>query len=149
MKRIPLTQGKFALVDDEDYDKVMQHKWRARMPHVSKPNDIYANTGQYRNGTHQHMHRLVMATPKGLYPDHLDGNGLNNCKDNLRNCTHRENLQNRHENATSAYPGVSWNKDKEKWHAAVRVNGKKRHLGYFDVELDAAIAYREACRDVA
>lgn len=96
MKTIPLTQGQVALVDDEDYEYLMQWKWCAAW----NGNTYYA----FRGGKKEHgkkrqmikMHRDLLDTPRGLEVDHLNGNGLDNRRCNIRNCTHKENMQNQH-----------------------------------------------------
>lgn len=90
MKQIPLTQGQFALVDDEDFDFLMQWRW-----YYSKSN--CDNTGyavRYENGKGIRMHRVVMNTPANLVVDHINHNGIDNQKHNLRNCTNTENAHN-------------------------------------------------------
>lgn len=87
MREIKLTQGKFALVDDEDYEKVNRHKW------------YYHKEGYARRNSSRHdgkqkvlfMHNLIIDVPEGLYPDHRNGNGLDNRKENLRISTNAQN----------------------------------------------------------
>lgn len=90
MKRIQLTQGKFALVDDADFEWLNQWLWH--VADKDKDNSCYAirHLGRTKIG----MHRVIMQAPKNRQVDHRDGNGLNNCRNNLRMCTHSENLQN-------------------------------------------------------
>lgn len=103
MKKIPLTQGKFALVDDEDFDVLNKFKWCCN-------NWGYAMRNIQRNGIKSAiiMHREIMNTPKGMDTDHIDHNKLNNQKNNLRICTRRENQRNRKKNVngTSKFKGV-------------------------------------------
>ena len=80
-----------------------------------------------------------------MYIDHIDGDGLNNQKSNLRVVTTRINLQNRHTHKTSKYPGVHWERESQKWKAQIRIGDKKKNLGRFDHEIDAAQAYVSAC----
>ena len=90
MKKIKLTQGKFALVDDEDFERVSQYKWTAEK--CSKSENYYA-----RNRTiNAKMHRLIMGVCKSkLVVDHVNHRTLDNRKENLRVCTQKENLRNR------------------------------------------------------
>jgi HNH endonuclease len=101
MKLIPLTQGKFALVDDEDYQYLKQWKW-----HWSAG---YAERKEYPGGkqTHVHMHRVILNAPKGVLVDHKDGDTLNNQRANLRPSTHSTNAMNmRKHRGSSRYKGV-------------------------------------------
>jgi hypothetical protein len=90
MKLISLSQGKHAMVDDEDYDFLMQWKWYARIAVGGYASYAVAYDKRSKSCSLL-MHRLIMKTPKGLVVDHLDFNGLNNQKYNLRNCTQKEN----------------------------------------------------------
>lgn len=144
MKEIPLTQGKVALVDDEDYPELSKFKWHAHKDH----NTYYAGRASPGvNGKQHHirMHAIIVRTPKGMHTDHINGNGLDNRRCNLRIVTTRGNGQNRHCPKTSKYPGVSWHKRDRKWQAEIQIGGKHRSLGYFDIESEAATAYRVAC----
>jgi hypothetical protein len=87
-----------------------------------------------------------MNPPNDLQIDHIDGNGLNNQKSNLRVVTHRENHQNRQHKKSSKFPGVSWNKKIKKWNAKIRIGNKSLHLGYFYDEEEASKAYSLALK---
>ena len=134
---IPLTQGKFAIVDAEDYERLAQYKWYA----VKKGHRFYA----YRTKDHKSigMHRDVMNAAKGLVVDHIDGDGLNNCKSKLRVCTYAENTLNRWPrcNGRSRYKGLSWQKRTGKWEVRITKCGKRTYLGTFEDEIKAAMAY--------
>lgn len=115
MKRIPLTQGKVALVSDEDYEYLMQWKWYARRAGKT----FYAGR-HVRLKLKQkvfHMHRVI-AERLGILeaPDHKDRNGLNNQRSNLRAATISQNKANRgrNKNNTSGYKGVYWDKERKK-----------------------------------
>jgi len=147
MKELPLTQSKFALVDDDDYPYLISFKWYA----VRNGNAFYAMASVHsENGkrTTITMHRLIIKSPNGMVIDHIDGNGLNNQKSNLRIVTNRENFQNRHgkKEKTSKYPGVYKTKSKtsKKWAAQIQIDGKIKYLGTFEIETDAAQAYKNA-----
>lgn len=92
------------------------------------------------------FHRAIMGNPIGAEIDHINHNKKDNRKNNLRICTHAENLRNvtKHLNNSSGYKGVSWNKQRNKWHARIEVNGNDKHPGYYDDKLEAAEAYNEA-----
>jgi len=143
MKQIPLTQGLFALVDDKDFEWLSQWKWFT----YKHRNTFYAKRmSKTADGkrTTTLMHVEIIGRRKGLITDHITGVGLDNRRENLRHVTQRQNLQNLHIETSSKYPGVYWHKQKSKWHAVIRVNGKRKHLGYFTGELEAFDAYRKA-----
>lgn len=144
MKEIKLTQGKTALVDDADYDFVNQWKWCAHR----NQQRWYAERGEYSTGkcVMIKMHRLLMNTPIGIVVDHIDGNGLNCQRSNMRNCTNKQNLANRasSKNSSSKYLGVFYHSHRKRWAAALRKDKKKIYLGYFINENDAALAYNKA-----
>lgn len=133
MKLIPLTQNKFAIVDDEDYDWLNQFKWHYSTGYAMR-----------RSGKEVLlMHREIMNTPKGMESDHEDGKGLNNRKYNLRVCTHAQNMSNQKArvDGVSKYKGVYWKKDRNKWGVKIVANYKQMHVGYFTDEIKAAKAY--------
>ena len=143
MKKIPLTRGKFALVDDEDYGRLSEHKWyfhhsgyAIRKITVSKKQVIV------------HMHREVLMPPIELFTDHINGNGLDNRRENLRNCTAIENSRNQSmaKSNKSGFKGVSWHKAGCKWRSVIHNQGKQEHLGEFFCIVKAAKAYDEAAR---
>jgi hypothetical protein len=141
MKRIKLTQGKFALVDGEDYDWLMTWKWYAH----NHGHTFYAvaRSGEFKIS----MHRLLMLYPRATYVvDHIDHNGLNNQKSNIRVVTQRGNLWNLKRGGTSRYKGVCWDKRSRKWLAQIVISNRKKGLGYFKVEEDAAYAYLRAIK---
>jgi len=152
MKEIPLTKNKITIVDDDDYEWLKKWKW-----HVIKGgNSFYALRNEYL-GVVNHkkilktitMHREIINAPKGVMVDHINGDGLDNRKSNLRLCNKRQNGQNRiNENKSSKFPGVTLHKKAKKWHAQIEINGKHKNLGYFINEKDAAIAYEKACREL-
>jgi hypothetical protein len=147
MKEIPLTQGKVALVDDEDYEWLNQWKWCA----YKNKNTFYAaRHTKTENGkqTMIRMHIEVIGKREGLITDHINGNGLENRRENLRHVTRRQNGQNRHDERSSKHPGVSWYKRDKNWQATIQVNGKRKHLGYFSNEADAFRAYCSAVKSL-
>jgi hypothetical protein len=133
---IPLTKGKIAIVDLEDYAWLNKYKWYA----TYSDGRYYA----YRrfNKKSMSMHRYIMNAPKDKVVDHKDGNGLNNRRSNLRICAIRENVLNRRGRyKTSKYKGVHWNKKVSKWVSSITERGKYKFLGHFDNEVEAAKAY--------
>jgi hypothetical protein len=137
--------GRVAIVDDGDYDLVMQHRWHvreARRPsgRVSGP---YAITNYGK--TTIFMHNLIMGRTR---IDHANGNGLDNRRSNLRPATNGQNMANRRPNihSSSPYKGVGWKSSSGKWQARIRVDGTRYTLGFFDSEREAAEAYDAAAR---
>lgn len=150
MKRIPLTQGKYALIDNEDFEKLNQFKWRACYQHGSwyAVREIRKAKGIW---TTQKMHMFIMNTPKGMEIDHENHNGLDNQKTNLRICTHVQNLMNQrpqHRKTSSKHKGVYWHKCTNKWMARIKLNGKYIYLGLFVNEINAALAYDVAAKEL-
>lgn len=141
MKTIPLTMGRFVMVDDEDYAELSKYKWQCKHP---RKNTYYAARSIRGEDGKQHtvgMHRIIMGCPEGYDIDHIDGNGLNNCRSNLRVTTRRQNLQNRHNKTSSKYVGVCFDKESGKWSSTIRISNKCVHLGRFKTEEDAFKAY--------
>ena len=85
-----------------------------------------------------------MGKKKGFEIDHINGNGLDNRKSNLRFVTPRQNLQNMHTKRYSKYPGVTWHKINHRWMAQIKINGRPIYLGYFNNEYEAYLAYKKA-----
>ena len=141
MKEIPLTKGRVALVDDEDFEYLNQFNWYT---YLNPRGYAYANRQKDRHGTTSTtvaMHNVITNAPKGLKVDHIDFNGLNNQKSNLRIATHEENQrhQRKFRTNTSEFKGVKW--DKGKWRAAITIRGHEIYLGRFVNVVDAAKCY--------
>lgn len=140
MKTIPLTQGKVALIDDRDYPTVLQHRWCA----AKLGNIYYAHA--LIDGHTASMHRLIMGNPPGISVDHINGDGLDNRRSNLRLANQSQQGRNtpKHKNNKSGFKGVSWCKGF--WMATIYVNQRKLYLGGFRNPVDAARAYNEAAK---
>lgn len=146
MKEIQLSKqgknkGKFvAFVDDEDYEYLNIWRWC-----VSGKKIPYVATCQRINGVKITllMHRLIMNTPEGIEVDHIDHNGLNNQRNNLRNCTKSQNQMNRKSTGKSKYLGVIIHKNKYIF-SLIKTNKKRIYLGHFKTEEEAALAYNKA-----
>lgn len=146
MKQIPLTQGKFALVDDEDYNYLMQFTWFLQKTHTSDL--FYAGTNINIRGISERvmMHTMIMGFPPIV--DHLNGNGLDNTRKNLRPATAQFNSYNRgaNKNNTSGFKGVHFCKgavDKP-WQARIGFRGARHSLGYYATAEEAHEAYKAA-----
>lgn len=143
MKLIPLTRGLFAQVDDEDYDYLMQWKWYA----LKNKNTFYAQRTITIKGKDlaEKMHRVIMKTSKEMEVDHMDHNGLNNQKTNLRNCTHVQNSQGRiMRKHSSIYKGVLVYKGKI--FARITAYGTRINLGVCETEEQSARRYNAAAQ---
>jgi len=148
-RRIPLTQGKFAIVDPEDYERLSKYKWQAAKGNSTFYAERRVATGRGRKYLHIVMHREVLKVPDGMFVDHINHNGLDNRKANLRPATYVENNRNRRKiktNCCSRFKGVTWCKQRKKWQVFISFDGKQRRLGYFENEVEAAKAYDEAAK---
>jgi hypothetical protein len=148
-RRIALSQGKFAIIDPDDYERLSKHKWYA----AKGGNTFYVTRGKWSGKLKKRlnimMHREIIDVPDGMFIDHINHNGLNNRKANLRIATPADNTRNtrRHKkNTSSKYRGVWYSKDSHKWRVTIDVNRKSKHIGYFHNEIDAAKAYDEAAK---
>jgi hypothetical protein len=135
---IPLTRGYVTRIDAADRAFTDGHSWHAVMGTYT----AYACAKV--NGRCTLLHSLLC--PDWEFVDHWDGNGLNNCRSNLRDGTGFKNSANRglSSSNTSGYKGVGWNKRKGKWRAGIMIDGKPIHLGYFGTPEEAADAYDQA-----
>jgi hypothetical protein len=141
VKEIPLTQGKVALVDDADYPELAKHRWYVLRPrHAFYAARYIVPKGEKRYCVY--MHRIIAGAGQGLQVDHVNGDGLDNRRCNLRLCSQSQNNQNqRKTRGSSVFKGVSWARTECRWQASIKINGKSRALGHFTNESDAARAY--------
>ena len=148
MIEITLTQGMVALIDDDRERFICHHKWYAH----KHGRTFYARRNvRLQNGSYSSikMHHVIFGKPhEGLEWHHLDGNGLNNQKENIIQVTHRQNCQHRHIDKASKYPGITWYKRLGLWRSDIQINGKSIHLGYYECELDAFAAYSNAIESI-
>lgn len=144
MKKIPLTQNQYALVDDDDYESLSKLKWQAQ----KDEHTFYATRTE--NKIAYKMHRVIFGLSKEdiRVVDHIDGNGLNNQKYNLRVCTRAQNLQNKRaiKKSTSGYKGVY--KSGNKWVVVVYKEKKHINLGTFVNKEEAAKVYNRAILEI-
>ena len=135
-------------IDREDFERVNRLMWR---PSPS-PAGVYAHAMSIYGipAHHKPMHRFIMKAERGQIVDHINGNTLDNRKENLRIVTAQQNSQNRLRTVspgkTSNFKGVSWNKQRQKWFAGIRADGVTHRLGFFDDEIEAALAYDAAAK---
>lgn len=141
MKEIVLTKGFFALVDDHAFEYLNQWRWHV----VPSGNTFYASRGR----DNVLMHRVILGlSDPSVFCDHIDRNGLNNLRDNLRVATRYQNNCNKIAKGTSKYLGVCWHKHKKRWTAQITKDYKPKCIGYFKNEIDAALAYNSAAKRV-
>ncbi len=146
MKKIPLTQGQAALVDDEDYEELSKDKWYASQ-HRSGSYYATRSTKRDASGNHRtiYMHRQILGVSPGEHVDHANHRTLDNRRVNIRKCSRSLNNANAHKRkgCSSRFKGVTWCKRRGKWTARIKCEGRKRkHLGYFGDEIAAARAYK-------
>jgi len=146
-RRIPLTRGKFAVVDPEDYPRLVRYKWYAH----KSPHTFYAvrslTNGKKLPRKNSYMHHLVIDIPPGLFCDHINHNGLDNRKANLRLATLAQNIRHRRKfkiPSRSGYKGVDWVARQRKWRARITINRRRIYLGSFKNQIQAAEAYDKA-----
>lgn len=148
MKKIKLTQGKFVFVDDCDYKYLNQWKWYTKKDRHTFYAVRNLRKSKHTSQTPVYMHGVILQRIgiKFQQVDHIDGNGLNNCRSNLRAATNQENSFNQRlaKNNTSGHRGIIWYKRYQKWMAEIRTNGRLKFLGYFDNIEEAIRAYDEA-----
>ena len=148
MKKIKLTQGMFALVDNCDYPEMSNYRWYA----LKNGNTWYAarNVGKCPHRKKVLMHRQILGALPGQQCDHMNHNGCDNRRMNIRLCTSAQNRMNERprKGGSSKFKGVSFNKECRKWKAQITLNGKRKHLGYFTKEIDAVKARDDAEREL-
>ncbi|HKN85646.1 MAG TPA: AP2 domain-containing protein [Nitrospiraceae bacterium] len=139
---IPISKGKYTIVDTEDFPLISSYSWQAKN---NRGRGYYARTKVQINGD-----KLGITLHQMLFKelvDHKDLDGLNNRRNNLRPCTHAQNQRNRPKRRgthSSKFKGVYWNKREKKWVACMSVNDRTLYLGIFTDEVDAAKAYNQA-----
>lgn len=152
MKIIPLTRGKFTMVDDEDYDRLMKHSWAWIPATESRGSKGYAvRKGNKKRGEPRtvQMHREILHCNDGVIIDHINRNSLDNRKENLRYANTQTNAFNRNKPimpCTSVFKGVFQRKNDTKWTARIKFNGRHVELGKYTTEEKAAAAYNFASR---
>lgn len=145
MREIRLSNGMCAVVDDADYEWLSLYKWNACVHYNGR---AYATTNRGPDGHPARMHRLILTADPGMDIDHIDGNGLNNQRANLRTATRSQNNANKRPHKGRRYKGVFRvsKKESSRWKASIRKDGKTYHVGVYDTEEDAARAYDTSAR---
>ena len=143
-KEIELKNGMKVIVDDEDYDYLIEYNWRA----LKNGKTFYAIFGKRVNGKYSNvwMHRMIMdAKNRESEVNHINHNGLDNRKENLRITTHDKIIvqSSVRSNKNTKYKGISFHKPSGKWRARININGKTKYLGYYENEIIAANAYEK------
>jgi len=136
MKEIPLTRGYITIVDDDDYLLLSKYKWFVL---------VTRRTSYARRSISKRkkliMHRIIMNPQKGFEVDHIDGNGLNNQRSNLRVVTRRQNQQNRHLAKIGDFVGTQFDPRCNRWQSKICIKGKTKHLGMFSTAYEAHKRY--------
>jgi len=141
LKEITVSDGSIVLVDDEDYEKLSKWKWR-----ITKTGYVRRTGRVEGKSVPVYIHREIMLASKGIQVDHINGNKLDNRKENLRLATRFENQRNvgKRSNNKSGYKGVRWVDRVRKWRADIRTDSGRKFIGQFNNKHDAARAYNEA-----
>lgn len=144
MKKIPLTKGKYALVDDGDFEWLNEHKWCVSHGYAVR------RLSKAEGFRVVFMHRVIANTPENMKTDHINGDTLDNKRTNLRVCTQAQNVANRRKQpgTTSTYKGVSWQKYAKKWQAHISEKNRSKYLGLYADEAGAAKAYNVAAQEL-
>jgi hypothetical protein len=150
-RRIALTHGAHAVVDDEDFERLNAHKWHLKGSYAARAIYLGRRAGKEIK-RYELMHRAVADAPAGTQVDHIDGDVLNNTRANLRITDATGNRRNSRKIASirgrpcsSTFKGVHWHKGA--WMAQIRVRGRRIYLGRYATERDAALAYDSAARE--
>jgi hypothetical protein len=150
MAEIELTQGYKTIVDDDIYELLNRQKWWI---HKNGGPQIYAKGSDPNDYNKRvYMHRVIANAPKGMHVDHINGNSLDNRKENLRVCTHAENTRNKRITSKYGYKGIyyvnNYRNLSKPWQAAISVKGHPKFLGYYATPEEAARAYDKAAKEL-
>ena len=147
-RRIKLTRGYYALVDESDFERLNRYKWQVNVRN-GRPRQAGRTERKNQKSRYLTMHRVIMNPPKHMIVDHINRNPLDNRRANLRLSTPQQNSWNRscpRNSKGSKYTGVSLDRDGQKWRVRIVIDGESRFLGYYDDEKAAAMAFDKAAR---
>ena len=148
---VPLTRGLYAKIDADDYAIIAPYRWFAENVNPRNESPLtYARTNR-SGGKKMYLHRLLMGAQKGVQIDHVRIEDTLDCRrSNLRVASHGQNMQNRSSivGSSSRFKGVHWLKSAGKWRATITAQGRRRNLGRFTDEIEAAKAYDAAAREL-
>jgi len=145
---IKLDKEKVVVIDDDDFELIKNYKWYA---YTDGKGHWYALTSikTEKGWRGMRMHRLIMKASPNEQVDHINHNGLDNRRENIRICTVSQNHQNRHiTRGKSLYKGVYWDKEKKKWRAHIWIDRKRQFLGYFKTAKEAAERYNKEASEL-
>ena len=149
MKQITLSQGQIAIVDDQDFEELSKYNWFPQ----KGCNTVYAVRNSTVNGKAKtiSMHRHVLGITDGnTHCDHINGNGIDNRRENLRPCTRSENHKNKvlYKSNATGFKGVSLHKVTGRFQSSICVDGTQKYLGLYENAISAAHAYDEAAKQL-
>lgn len=138
-----LNSSLFFIIDDECYEKVKNYNW-------SITKEGYVRRSNCGRKEERFLHRFILNATKDYTVDHKNRNPLDNRKENLRMCTNQQNHFNRKKlsGKSSAYKGVTWDKERNKWKVNIMINGASKTVGRYEDEIEAALAYNEKAREL-
>jgi len=148
-RRLRMSQPRYAKVDSDDYYRLRKYEWFAQggAPNYYAVREV--GTSKEKRRTVIYLHKEIIDVPDGMLIDHINHDGMDNRKANLRQATYWQNMYNRRKCSvakSSKYKGVCWKKQTRKWVARITFEKKQIHLGYFKNEIDAAKAYDAAAK---
>lgn len=140
MRFIPLTRGQFAIVDDEDFESLSKFKWHYTCQGYAARREPMVNRKQ---GKFVFMHNQIIGNASGLEPDHKNLNRTDNRKENLRPATRQQNSWNKgpHKDNKLGVKGIVQHPENGRYRSSIFIDGKRKHLGYFDTIEEAKKAY--------
>ena|SRR3990167_6595245 len=146
MMEIKLTKGKTALINDGDFGQLNKFRWYCNHYGYAVREKYFGMMNGKRKRSCVWMHREILKTPNGLFTDHINGDRLDNRRENLRMATNQQNKANEglRKTNTSGYKGVTWDKDREKWMAQIMFGGKHIWIAHCKTRQEAAKKYDQA-----
>ena len=141
--RVVSIKGRDVIISPQDYNIVVSKKWQWAGSRRAYLYHHYREAGKRKCIM---LHRLILNAPKGVCVDHKDGNTFNNTRENLRLCSQSQNLQNRRARQNTHLKGITFRRDRNRWRARIKYNGKELYLGYYRTQEEAHAAYLEAAR---